>query len=97
MVELLNSANEGYPDGYLSEFYKQESGELVSPEAMRELADGLASFIVIEITDTYHDGESDEHQMNEALRVMQAAEGQLQQVIQALYQRWAKTQTEGGE
>lgn len=45
VLDLLNKANEAYPDGFLSMYYDQATGE----EKPDDGADGLALFIVREI------------------------------------------------
>ena len=45
ILDLLNKANEVYPDGFLSMYYDQDNGE----EKPDDGADGLALFIVREI------------------------------------------------
>jgi hypothetical protein len=49
LVELLNAANQGYPDGYLAEYYDTKTGVLKK----RGSGDALAKFIVLELIDTF--------------------------------------------
>lgn len=44
LIDLLNIANKGYPDGFLSEYYNHESGDPIDGSG-----DTLAKFIVIEL------------------------------------------------
>ena len=46
--------------------------------------DGLATFIVREIADTYDENVSDHEQITEAIRVLQRARFELQVVVEAL-------------
>ena len=79
LVEILNKANEGYDDGFLTEYYNETTGELKDG-----FGDGLAKFIVVEIAETYDSEASDEDQINEAVRVLEAAKQDLDGVIDAL-------------
>ena len=54
LLELLNTANRGYPDGYLAEYYDTRTGERKSGSG-----DTLALFVVIELTETF-DPEADD-------------------------------------
>ena len=46
--------------------------------------DGLATFIVREIADTYDESASDHEQIDEAIRVLQRARFELQALVEAL-------------
>ena len=46
--------------------------------------DGLATFIVREIADTYDENTSDQDQIEEAIRVLQRARYELQALVEAL-------------
>lgn len=61
-VELLNLANQGYPDGFLSEYFDQETGDY------REEGSGdvLAKAIVAELTDTFDPDATDQEQVDTA-------------------------------
>jgi hypothetical protein len=80
LVELLNKANEGYEDHGLEEYYDMETGEQ-KPEGS---GDTLAKFVVIEISETF-DAEADrDQQIAEAIRVMEAARDDIDNVLRVL-------------
>ena len=61
-LELLNLANKGYPDGFLSEYFDQETGEY----AEADFGDTLAQAIVAELTDTFDPDATDQEQVDTA-------------------------------
>lgn len=75
LVDLLNRANEGYDDGYLAEYFDEKTGA-----KKKGSGDGLAKFIVDEITETYDSARP----IEEAVRVLESARRQLDEVIRAL-------------
>ena len=79
LVELLNMANNGYPDEFLSEYYNPNTGE-------RRQGDGdtLARFIVAELRDTFDAHASRAGQIDEAHRVLNNAIRDLANVVRAL-------------
>lgn len=79
LVELLNLANEGYSDGFLSEYYDTKTGECRDGEG-----DTLAKFIVLELKDTFDPDATREEQMEEANRALNNAIDDLERVIQAV-------------
>ncbi len=79
LVELLNAANEGYPDSFLTTYYNEETGE--HKEGNGDL---LAWFIVEEIRETYDLDATKREQIREAIRVLDNANEQLQNVNNAL-------------
>ena len=79
LAGLLNMANEGYSDGYLSEYFDTETGEPRDGEG-----DTLAKFIVLELKDTFDPDATREEQIEEARRVLNNAIRDIEQVIQAL-------------
>ncbi len=66
LVELLNRANKGYPDGYLSEYYDAATGQ-PKPGS----GDTLAKFVVLELAETFDPEATDEEQINQAARVLE--------------------------
>ena len=80
MVDLLNKANGGYPDGYLTEYYNDETGEF-NPHGR---GDTLAQFIVTELEETFSSEQSDDDQLFSARHQLQMAVEQLQNTIAAL-------------
>jgi hypothetical protein len=79
LLEVLNVANKGYPDGGLTRYFDPETGEPVD-----RYGDALAKFVVIEISETYEEGESDVDNLSRAKQVIRTAQGELEQVIEAL-------------
>jgi hypothetical protein len=80
ILELLNAANQGYPDGYLAEYYDTKTGALKK----RGSGDTLAKFIVLELIDTFDSKASEDSQIDEATRVLESARRDLLGVIEAL-------------
>ena len=83
LLTILNKANEGYPDYYLAYFYDERTGELKSGPGSS--GDTLAKFIVSEISETYEASNSDDEQINEAVKVMETATEELRGVVQELH------------
>ena len=79
LPELLNAANQGYPDGYLAEYYDTKTGA-----RKRGGGDTLAEFIVLELIDIFDSTASDDSQIDEATRVLESARRDLLGVIEAL-------------
>ena len=80
LAELLNAANQGYPDGYLAEYYDTKTGALKKHGS----GDTLAKFIVLELIDTFDSKASDDSQIDEVTRVLESARRDLLGVIEAL-------------
>jgi hypothetical protein len=79
-LELMRAANEGYPDGLLSEYYN-DNGDFVRDN---NGGDGLAAFIVAELSDTFDPAATDRDQIEEALRVLDRAQRDLMDTANAL-------------
>jgi hypothetical protein len=79
LVQLLNKANEGYDDHFLSEYFHPKTGKLRKAEG-----DGLARFIVIEISETFDAEGTDLQQVDEAIRVMVQAQVDIRGVLRFL-------------
>jgi hypothetical protein len=79
LVQLLNKANEGYDDHFLSEFYNPKTGKFRKADG-----DGLARFIVIEISETFDAESTDLQQVDEAIRVMEQARDDIRGVLRVL-------------
>ena len=79
LLELLNAANEGYPDGYLAEYYDTKTAA-----RKRGSGDTLAQFIVLELIDTFDSKASDDAQIGIATQMLERARTDLLSVIQAL-------------
>lgn len=68
LLELLDAANQGYPDGYLAEYYDTKTGKRKSGSG-----DGLAQFIVLELIDTFDSEATDDSQIGTATQVLERA------------------------
>jgi len=76
--ELLDKANEGYPDGFLSEYY-DDKGKYVEGAG-----DTLAQFLVIELTETFDANAPDDVQLVEARRVISTAIDELESTLNSV-------------
>lgn len=79
-LELMQVANKGYPDGALSEHY-DDNGNFVASSMS---GDGLAAYVVAELSDVYDKDESTKRQLQFALRAMRRSVRDLEDVIVAL-------------
>ena len=82
LPELLNAANQGYPDGYLAEYYDTKTGA-----RKRGSGDTLAEFIVLELIDTFDSKSPDDSQIGIATQLLERARTDLLGVIEALSDR----------
>ena len=82
LVELLNIANQGYPDQWLSQLYDNQTGEIL-PDA-EDKGDSLALFIVRELTECSVDSDPSDVQLAAAVAVMEKAVLDLAGVFGAL-------------
>ena len=80
LLELVTKANKGYEDGFLSEYFNEETGEYIEGKG-----DTLAAFIVIELSETFDSEADDEDQIQAATEALQTAVNDLEGVIDALY------------
>ncbi len=80
LVQLLNAANRGYPEGDLAEYYNAKTGVFKK----RGIGDTLAKFIVLELIDIFDSNASDDSQIGIATEVLERARTDLLGVIQAL-------------
>jgi len=80
LVQLLNKANEGYDDHFLSEYFHPKTGKF----NRKAEGDGLARFIVIEISETFDAESTDLQQVDEAIRVMEQARDDIRRVLRVL-------------
>ncbi len=79
LLELLNLANDAYPDGFLGEYYDANTGE-------RRISSGvsLARFIVAELTETFDPEAPRAAQLAEARNASGQAVDAFECVIEAL-------------
>lgn len=90
LIELMAICDEAYakdfPESSLEELVNKRSGaplkRLPSP-----IGDTLALFVVRELSETFDAQASEEQQITEAVRVMEMARGNLDNIIMALNER----------
>ena len=75
LEELIKIASAGYPDGLVMLYFKE-------PDTHH--GDGLAKFVMAELSDTYEDEGTDEEQLAAAVHYIETAQKQLHEVITAL-------------
>lgn len=80
--ELIELVGEHYDDNFTDEYWNY-TNERFDPNGG---GDGLAKFVVIEINDTFEPDATTDEQLEEAIRVMQAARNQLNDLIAGLEQ-----------
>ena len=66
LIELLKLANEGYPDGFLTECFDPDTGEFKE----NGTGDTLAESIAAELIDTFDPAKEDAVQIAEALAAL---------------------------
>jgi hypothetical protein len=81
--ELIRIVSAAYPDGLLAVEYWDFKREC--PRRNLEGGDTLALFIALELKDTYDADASGKQQIETALRTIERAQVDLEQVIKALY------------
>lgn len=84
LVELLNIASEGYEDGYLAQYYDEDTGKPHPAADCFKLGDGLAMFIVNEIAECFEEGATDEEQLHAARQLMATAGEEIEHVLHEL-------------
>jgi hypothetical protein len=82
LIDLLNIANRGYPDQWLSLLYHNQTGEILDDADHQ--GDTLALFIVRELTETFEPTNASDIQLLEAIRVLAKARDDLAGVVAAL-------------
>jgi hypothetical protein len=81
LVQLLEAANRVYPDGQLSWYFDEATGESIrNPDG----GDTLALFIVLELAETFDNDAERTVQLGEAIRVMERAASELNGVVAEL-------------
>lgn len=79
LTELLNSANKGYDENYLSEYFDPATGKLKAGSG-----DSLAEFIVCELRQTFNQNSTRSQQVGLAVRVLERANRDIQNAINGL-------------
>lgn len=82
--EIIAIADDHYPDGLVGRHHEGE-----------KVYDTLAEFIAVELKDTYDPDASSEAQLREALRAMETARDELEEVVTG-FRRSLKGQEAGG-
>lgn len=80
LKELIAIADEAYPDGLVALYTNDKTGKFEDGPH----GDGLARFIACELCETFEPKASKKDQLNEAVRVLERAQSELQEVIDAL-------------
>jgi hypothetical protein len=80
LVDVLKAANTYYDDGFLENYFNPKTGKIKTGRH----GDTLAEFIVREIKDTFDADASCEDQINEAVRVMEGAQEDVNNTIRGL-------------
>jgi hypothetical protein len=78
--QLVAAANDRYPDQYLSQYFDMPREKFLT----RGCGDGLARFIVVEIRDTFDPAATDEAQVDEAIRVLEQGQNDLESALRGL-------------
>ena len=83
LVDLLNIANEGYPDNTLSETcYEPATGDMRTDA--EQCGDTLALFIVRELRSTFNPTTASDVQLRAAIHAVEIARDDLDAVLSAL-------------
>ena len=78
--QLIAAANSKYPDEYLSQYFDVAREKFLT----RGCGDGLARFIVVEIRDTFDPAAADAAQVDEAIRVLEQGQKDLESALRGL-------------
>lgn len=82
--QLIEAADRAYgSDGVLGQCWNFKKQEPRSWRIRLRVGDGLASFIVVELAETFNPKATGEAQIEEAIRVMESAIRQVQGVVDA--------------
>jgi hypothetical protein len=78
--QLIAAANDRYPDQFLSQYFDVAREKFLT----RGCGDTLARFIVVEIRDTFDPAATDAAQVDEAIRVLEQGETDLEAALRGL-------------
>jgi hypothetical protein len=81
LIQLMTIAIKAYPDGIVAEYVLPKSGKFVDN---KHGGDGLARFIAAELNETFEPTATKNEQIKEAVRCLDRAIYELNQVIDAL-------------
>jgi hypothetical protein len=92
LAQIVAIADKVYPDGLVAEHYKLLRGDPAERdlEAIADLGDTLAEFIVKELKDAYNSREHPADQLFAAKHAMERASDELDKIIEALGDAEAK-------
>ena len=79
LKDILNAANEHYPDRYLSNYFEKKTGE-----PKMDAGDSLADFIVRELRENFDAAFSGEQQVEQAVQALERAKEDIQTAINGL-------------
>jgi len=82
--KIIDIANDAYSDGLIAQHWDEKKQRPIGDRKAKDAGDGLARFIVQELFETYNSTASDEVQLDEAIRVMESASRQINDVITSL-------------
>ena len=88
LVEILNAANSQYPDGYLSTYFNQKTGEYLEASG-----DTLAEFIVHEIMETFDPNTKDVDQIMAAEAAIQTGINDMNEALIGIRSLYKKSKT----
>jgi len=83
LQQIIDLADKVYSDGLIAQYWDEKRQRVWSDRHCKDVGDGLARFILIELVETFDPEATDEEQLNEAIRVMETAEKQIGSVIGA--------------
>ena len=78
--QLIAGANRRYPDQFLSQYFDVALEKFLT----RGCGDGLARFIVVEIRDTFDRAATGAAQVDEAIRVLEQGQTDLESALRGL-------------
>jgi hypothetical protein len=78
--QLVAASNKSYPDQYLSQYFDVTGEKFLT----RGCGDTLARFIVVEIRDTFDPAATDAAQVDEAIRVLEQGQTDLESALRGL-------------
>lgn len=84
LKKIIDIADKTYPDGLIGLYFNEKTGR-AKKTTSPGYGDGLARFICMELCETYDKDASDEKQLAEAIRVMETAQREVQDVVTALH------------
>jgi len=85
LSDLMKIADDAYPDNLVAQWHcLATTGKVLGPGLCDPPGDTLASFIEVELRETFDETATDAEQLGEAVRVMETAQRELGVVVTAL-------------